>query len=370
MRRLDSYILVQLLRAFGFFALIFTGVVWLTQAVRLLDTVVASGQGAAIFLEFSALVLPQVFMIVLPLAGLGAALFTVNKLYGDAELVVMMAAGTGPMDLMRPVAAFGACLFAAMALITLVLVPRGGAALAERTLEVRSDLLSALVVERQFVHPAPGLTLFIAEVGRVGEMAGLFLHDERDPSQPVTYTAERAQLLREGDQARLVMIDGVALGRGAGATLNTVRFEQFVFDLTGLLEAGGSRTPRPAEYPLTRLLDPDPEMLAQGNYTRGSYIAEAHWKLALPALSMLYPLVALVTLIAGPFRRGGFGLRVVVAIAVSVGLYAILFVTRPRVQANGDLWPLMYLAVVLAGLYVAALAARISAPRRGRAAVP
>ena len=37
--RLDRYILRQLVAAFGFFVLVFTGVVWLTQAVRLIDTV-------------------------------------------------------------------------------------------------------------------------------------------------------------------------------------------------------------------------------------------------------------------------------------------------------------------------------------------
>ena len=95
-------------RRFGFFVLVFTGVVWLTQAVRLIDTVVASGQSARVFLEFSALVLPQVFVIVLPLAGIGAALYALNKLYTDSELIVMMGAGLGPVAMLRPVALFGA----------------------------------------------------------------------------------------------------------------------------------------------------------------------------------------------------------------------------------------------------------------------
>ena len=67
MKTLNRYILRQLIAAFGFFALIFTGVIWLTQAVRLIDTVISSGQGAWTFVTFSSLVLPQVFVIVLPL---------------------------------------------------------------------------------------------------------------------------------------------------------------------------------------------------------------------------------------------------------------------------------------------------------------
>ena len=107
MTRLDRYILRQLVAALGFFLLVFTGVIWLTQAVRLIDTVVASGQSARVFLEFSGLVLPQVLVIVLPLAGIGAALHALNKLYTDSELVVMMSAGLGPAAMLRPVAIFG-----------------------------------------------------------------------------------------------------------------------------------------------------------------------------------------------------------------------------------------------------------------------
>ena len=198
MNRLDRYIVRQLVAAFGFFALVFTGVVWLTQAVRLIDTVIASGQSARVFLEFSALVLPQVFVIVLPLSGIGAALYALNKLYSETELIVMMSAGLGPAALLRPVAVFGAMIGAGMAAVMLLLVPYAGAILGERTQAIRSDLANALIVERQFLHPMPGLTLFIADTSRAGEMAGIFLHDQREMEAPVTYSAERALLVARG----------------------------------------------------------------------------------------------------------------------------------------------------------------------------
>lgn len=45
--------------------------------------------------------MPQVFVIVLPLSGIGAALFAINKLFTDSELVVMMASGLSPLGLSR-----------------------------------------------------------------------------------------------------------------------------------------------------------------------------------------------------------------------------------------------------------------------------
>lgn len=370
LRRLDRYILRQLIVAFGFFVLVFTGVVWLTQAVRLIDTVVASGQGAAILIEFSALVLPQVLVIVLPLSGMGAALYTLNRLYSESELVVMMTAGLGPAALLRPVAMFGALVAALMAVVVMVLVPRGGAALAERTQEIRSDLASALIVERQFLHPMKGLTLFITDTDRAsGAMSGVFLHDQRDLARPVTYSARSALLLREGDEARLVMRDGVALAPTEdGAQLNSVDYEQFVFDLSALIRPDKDRAPRPSEYPVGRLLDPTPEMLALNDNRPGQYVAEGHYKLTLPMLAFLYPSIALVTLLAGGFRRSGFGRRVIVAVAVAVLLQSIAIVTRARVQDDAALWPAMYLPIALGAAYVGALLLRLSRPARPRGA--
>lgn len=367
MSRLDRYILRALAAAFGFFTLVFTGVVWLTQAVRLIDTVVASGQSARVFVEFSALVLPQVFVIVLPLAGMGAALYALNRLYTDSELIVMMGAGMGPAAMLRPVAMFGVMIGLLMAVVMMALLPRSGAILADRTRAIRSDLANALIVERQFLHPIEGLTLFITDTSLQGEMAGIFLNDQRDPEQAVTYTAEHARFVREGLEARLVMLNGVALARPAGSEqLTAVSFDQFVFDLSDLIQDEGTRVRRPAEYQVPELLRPTEEMLAGGRYTRADFIAEGHYKLALPMLAVFYPMIALVTLLAGGYRRSGFGRRVVVAIGVAALLQAVMFAARARVHERIELWPLMYLPSLLGLAYVVLLLVRLSRERRPR----
>jgi len=363
MTRLDRYILRQLVAALAFFLLIFTGVVWLTQAVRLIDTVVASGQSARVFLEFSGLVLPQVLVIVLPLAGIGAALHALNRLYTDSELVVMMSAGVGPLTLLRPVAIFGGLLAATMLVVLTVLVPWTGAILQERTRAVRSDLANALIVERQFLHPINGLTLFIAEADGSGEMSGIFINDARDPERPVTYSAEDALLVREGMEARLVLREGVALAGGTSGQLTSVRFDEFVFDLSDLLREDGPRVPRPSEYPVPRLLNPTPEMLASGRYSLGDFVSEGHYKLTMPLLALVYPMIALVTLLAGGYRRSGFGRRVVVAVGVAALLQLMMFALRARVVERPELWPLMYLPALVGGSYVGLLILRLSRSR-------
>jgi lipopolysaccharide export system permease protein len=365
--RLDRYILRQLFAALGFFLLVFTGVIWLTQAVRLIDTVIASGQGASIFLLFSALVLPQVLVIVLPLSALGAALYAGNKLYSDSELVVMMSTGVSPLNLLRPITVFGAAIALVLALVMNVLVPMANSALAERSQAIRSDLAAALLVERQFIHPMSGLTLFIQETGADGEMSGIFLNDQRDPERTVTYSAERALLVRDGMEARLVMIDGMALGAGRdGMRLNSVAFDQFVFDMSDLIRESGDRTRRPSEYPMGALLNPTPDMLESERYTVGDFVSEGHYRIAMPLLALIYPMVALVTLLAGGYRRSGFGRRVIVAVVVAAVSQVLMFSARAQADGDPTLWPLIYLPHLLALLYVAALVIWLGKERRPR----
>ncbi len=107
MSRFDRYMLSQLMMLFGFFALVLVTVYWINRAVVLFDRLIADGQSAWTFLEITALTLPYVIRIVLPVAALVAAIYATNRLSGESELVVMRATGFSPFRIARPVVYFG-----------------------------------------------------------------------------------------------------------------------------------------------------------------------------------------------------------------------------------------------------------------------
>ena len=109
--RFDRYILAQLLMLFGFFALVLVLVYWVNRAVILFDQLIANGQSATVFLEFSALSLPNVIRVVLPVAAFAGSVYVTNRLMSESELVVVQATGFSPWRLMRPVLMFGAIVF-------------------------------------------------------------------------------------------------------------------------------------------------------------------------------------------------------------------------------------------------------------------
>ncbi len=107
MGKFDRYFLSQLTVFFGFIAVVLVLVYWVNRAVRLFDWLIASGQSAAVFLEFTALTLPNVIRLVLPIAGFVATLYTANRMTSESELVVVQANGFSPFRLARPVLVFG-----------------------------------------------------------------------------------------------------------------------------------------------------------------------------------------------------------------------------------------------------------------------
>jgi len=353
LNRLDRYFLGQLMGPFGFFSLVIAGILWLAQALPLIDNVIESGQSGLVFLEITSYLVPRVLMVTLPISALSAALFALNRLYTESELVVMMTAGQSPMALARPVAVFGTLVMAIMMLVTLYLVPAAQTQLNQRLADFRSDFAKTLVKEGQFIHPVDGVALFIRDTSKAGEMAGLFLSDRRDRAKPVIYTAQRAILLQRDDSIRIVMFDGnIQYLPENTAQLSTVHFTQFSYDIGSVLTEPVARARSPFERFVPELLWPSPQMLASDKWERADYLAEANHKIVMPFSGLVLPLVALGAILAGGFRRGGFMGRVMGAIAVGLFVQAGVGVAKSLVQANGDLYWIMYFPA-LTGLAIA-----------------
>lgn len=349
MQQLDRYILRQIAVAFVFFTFILAGVIWLSQAVRLIDLVLSSGQSLVRLFEFSLLVLPRVLSMVVPLAGFAAVLFVVNKLYSEAELVVMMMSGQGPYALARPIAVFAAALGLSTLLMTNILAPWGELKLDRDRQALTTELASALIREGRFLHPVDGLTVFIRRAGDNGRMEGVFLQDERDPDRAVTYTAEQALLLRDGDVARLIMSNGAALTYSAdNKMLGRVQFEDFTYDLSDLIAEVPDTPQRAGAMWTWQLISPSEEIRALSRFNRGYFLAAGHERIVFGIHAFLLPILGLGVMLTGGYQRRGFGKRILAAVAAGITLIVAGMGTKSVVIGTPSAWALSYVPAAVA----------------------
>lgn len=361
MSRYDRYVLSQLLLFFGFFALILVAVFWINRAVVLFDRLIGGGQSAMVFLEFTALALPDLIRMVLPMAAFAASVYVTNRLSGDSELTVMQATGSSPWRLARPALVFGLVAAVMMGILTNVLRPAAVSQLAVREAEVARNITAKLLSEGSFLHPAPGVTFYIRQIDPDGTLNDVFLSDRRDPAFTITYTGAKAFLVRNGEQSNLIMVDGLAQRMDTGnRTLSTTLFADFSYDISTLIHRDETRARNIRAIPTLEILRERERISQTEGYTPGQLAEEMHLRFARALICIAVTLIGFSTLMLGGFSRFGVWRQALLAFVLLVLLEMMHGVVSDPVLKNPVLWPIIYLPT-LVGLAVAALFLNISA---------
>jgi len=343
---IDRYVFRSLLGPFAFFAIVLTGLVWVTQSLNIIDTVVNRGQSAGVFAELTALLLPTVLSAALPISAFAATLYTMHRLYAESEVVVLLAVGMSGLRLARPVAFFGLMVTAAMYVDTIYLMPNASQQMKSRVAELRGDLATALIRDGRFLNPSDGLTVYVREIPRNGEMLGVFAHDQRDPERELTYSAERAAMVMTDAGPHLIMFDGIGQTRDAKTgELSVLRFDRFVFDLSEFVKDPGDREKKPSERFVWELLNPPDELTGK---TLGKWLTEGYEQLTAPLYGLALPLVALAILLGGGHRRRGYERRIIASAAAAVLVRLAGFAIKGAATGTPWLAPLLFAPPIVA----------------------
>lgn len=348
MSRFDGYFLRQLLVLFGFFTLVLVGVFWITRSVSLFDRVISGGQSAMVFLEFTALTLPTLIRTVMPMAVFAAAVYATNRLSRESELTVMLATGSSPWRLARAVVLFGLSAGLMMAMISVFLRPASVEQLEQRQAEVAGDVTAQLLNEGEFLHPAPGVTVYIGHVELDGTLREVFVSDRRDTANPVSYSSATAYLVNQSTGLHLVMLDGVALRLNQlGRTLSSTLFDDASYDISQITENSEIGKRSLEAIPTIELIRDRNDVALLDWHTEGELVEELHQRFSWIAICIAVALVGYSALMLGSFSRFGLWPQILGAFTILVLLEGVRGFVSPVVIADPHLWGLLYLPAVM-----------------------
>ena len=352
--RLSWYILGQILGPVAMLTLLLTCVILLTQSLRLLDLVINRGQSAPTFVYLTVLILPGLLVIILPIAFFFGTLFTLSRLNGDSELVVMASAGYSQRQLATPVFIAAVMVMAITWVCALWLMPMGQRALNAKVVDIRADIGAALLNEGEFNSPALGLTVFIRQLSSDGQIRGILVHDSRDVKRPVTYLAEKGVLAQTPQGARLIMLDGtVEQSAQSGSQLSVLKFQRDVINLDQFAGPMRSNQRQTSERFLSELLNPDPTLTQK---IRNSYLAEAHNRLSQPLYCLAFAMIALAAILKVRRQRGALAKRLTMASLAAAAVRIAGYGVAGPASSHPGLIVLFYVIPLLgAGLALAML---------------
>lgn len=313
MTLLERYILKIAFTAFGACLVALTGVIWITQALRELDLLTGKGQTILIFLTVTGLSLPALINVISPVALFLATIYTLNKLNGDSELIVMSAAGMPPRRLLRPFIALATFICLVVGMISIYVMPASFQELRNLFTKIRADFVATMAKEGQFITLDNGITFHYRE--RSGDaLLGIFMEDQRDKDKSIVYLAERGRTVETNGQAYLVLEKGsVQRKEPKSRDSSIVAFERYAVDLSAFNQDEGDVIYKPRERSTTQLLFPNTKEPLY-RFQEGRFRAELHDRLS----SWLYPLAMMMIAFAalGDPRttRQGRGLAIAAAV--------------------------------------------------------
>jgi lipopolysaccharide export system permease protein len=340
--------LSQFMVLFGFFALVLVSIFWINKAVRMFDRLVSDGQSAWVFAEFTALTLPGVIGVVLPIAAFAGAVYVTNRLSTESELTVMQATGYSPWRMARPVLYYGIIVALMMSLLAHVLIPLSLQQLEMRRAEVSGNITAKLLTEGEFLHPAAGVTFYIRQITPEGELRNVFLSDRRRADAPTTYTSSKAYLVQEGGGTKLVMLDGLAQNVAAdGQRLFTTHFDDFSYDISRLVSQNVLNLDRIAFAGTPELIRDPAAVAKRTGVTLGVAVTALHARFAQALLCIVAALIGFATLLQGGFSRFGVWRQILTAFLLLIGVKLVEGAVAGPVLAAPSIWPLLYLPGVV-----------------------
>jgi lipopolysaccharide export system permease protein len=358
MGRIDRYILITAGTAFFAALSTLTGMVWLTQILRRFDLLTSQGQTIWIFFTITGLALPMLILLTTPIALFLAVTYTLNKLNGDSELIVMSASGKSPWQVFRPLFIFSLVIAMFSAVISIDLGPLSVRVLRNQIAAVTADVVNSIAQPGRFAAISRGLTFHVRERDADGILRGIFVNDSRDQNAITTYVADRGKIV-SSDAGIFLVLEHGTMHRAAPQVRNAsmVEFDRYAFDLSQLTGGKAMDKSRASDKPFMELLYPTNNPNAKKEKNEDDRIRmELHKRLSTP----LYPIAAFVI----PFAFLGLPRttrqnRSSAMAGAGLAFMAIEiagFGTWGFVQRSALAWPLPYM-VPLAGIVPGVLAA-------------
>lgn len=296
MKLIERYILKKVASATALTFVALGAMVWLSQALRQFDLVTASGQSIVTFLQVSALLVPVLVTVVLPVSLLIAVIYTFNSMNIDSELVVINASGAPQSSLLKPVLLVGLITAIAVASMTLYFAPLSFRTWQVLITNVRGNIVTQFMREGAFISLTPNLTFHMRNRNQDGSLEGIFVSDNREADKSVTYLAEKGALLDNPLGLFLVMSNGTIQQRNKiDHSISMIEFSSYAFDLSTFSAGGTSPVMQANERPTEYLFNPDPN----DPYFRqfpGRFRAELHDRLTAPLYAFLFAIIPMLFL--------------------------------------------------------------------------
>ena len=209
MRILSRYILGEISSHTLIGCALFTFILFMKPLEQILETVVRNSSSFEVVLQLLLFMLPNTFLVTIPMAVLVGVLLGLSRLAADSEITAMRASGFGIWYFVR-VASVVAVLGTALGLVnSLYVIPKANQAILEMQRQLETSQASFEIQPRVFYEDFKNTVIYVQNVlsgTGASNWQRLFIADVSDPTTPTITTSESATVVADGQNGMLIRL--------------------------------------------------------------------------------------------------------------------------------------------------------------------
>lgn len=211
MRIFTRYILKEVLSHGLIGTAVFTFVIFMRDATRILELVVRNSAPIPSVAQLFFLTLPAALTVTIPMGVLVGILIGLSRMAADSEITAMRAAGIGVFRFVRVLALFGVAAWLLALANNLLVSPRSAAALARLQENLVTSQISFEVQPRVFYEDFKNYVLYVQDASTISGAAlwkNIFLADTSTPGASKITIAEQAVVTSAQGSIHLHLVNG------------------------------------------------------------------------------------------------------------------------------------------------------------------
>ena len=183
-------------------------IIWIIQAVNLLDLVSDDGHSLKVYMYYASLNLPKIFSKTIIFVYFISIFYIINKYNNSNELIVFWNNGIKKIHFINFIFKFSIFFFLLQLLFSVFLAPNSQDLGRKLIKESKIDFLPNLISEKKFVSVLNNLTIFVEEYKKNGELKKIYINEKLEKNKSKIIVAENGIFIKKDNNFILRLFNG------------------------------------------------------------------------------------------------------------------------------------------------------------------
>ena len=228
--KLGYYFIREFLKNYLSILFAFALIIWITQAVRLLDLISEDGNSISIYFLYILSTLPKIISRIFIIVFFISLIVTISRFENFNELRAIWFSGLDKKKFINYLVKYSILLTLLIILIRLFVVPYFSNYSRYLLLNSEVGSIAPLIKQNNFNNPLKELTVYVGKKNQINEIEEIVLFEDNE-EKTKTIVAKSGVLVKENNKNLLVLVDGSIQEKNKNGKISILDFDKITLDL-------------------------------------------------------------------------------------------------------------------------------------------